>query len=251
MNVIIYSIDDTIVVFRREIYAEPHQHHALQITLAINGQFDAVVDGNEFTCRVLIIGSDQLHQVRGQTEWVMSLLINPESSFAKVVHTEILKGQSNRVLDLEFYTEVDEPLSCEQIQSIISDIRDELVGSYEAENSIDPRIVEATEMIRRLPEKKIPLQDLSRHVHLSESRFGHLFSEEIGIPLRRYLLWHRLLAALEIIGRGENFTFAAHEAGFTDSAHLGRTFNQMFGIKLSDMFANRDLIHVVRCDDSS
>ena len=77
----------------------------------------------------------------------------------------------------------------------------------------------------------------------------HLFRDVFVFPLRRYLLWHRLLFALLSVTQGENFTFAAHETGFTDSAHLSRTFNHMFGINLSDMFARRDLVHTMHCSE--
>jgi AraC-like DNA-binding protein len=252
MNVVVYVVEDTIVVFRREIYAGPHQHHALQITMGIGDQFGAVVDGNVFWCKGLVINNDQLHQVLGQAEWVVSLLINPESPFAKAVQGQLLMGESHQTFDFavdDVIGElVDKSLSCEQVQVMNGKIREALAISSDVEYSIDPRIAEAIEMIRRLPEKQIAMKDLSRHVHLSESRFGHLFREEIGIPLRRYLLWQRLLMALETIACGENFTFAAHETGFTDSAHLGRTFYRMFGIRLSDMFAHRDLIRVMQCE---
>lgn len=37
------------------------------------------------------------------------------------------------------------------------------------------------------------------------------------------------------IGEGRTLTAAAHQAGFSDSAHLTRTFYQMFGIPPSLM----------------
>jgi AraC-like DNA-binding protein len=51
----------------------------------------------------------------------------------------------------------------------------------------------------------------------------------VGIPPRRYLLWVRLMHAIEAAIGGDNLTTAAHEAGFADSAHLSRTFRRMFG----------------------
>ena len=70
---------------------------------------------------------------------------------------------------------------------------------------------------------------------LSPSRFAHLFSESVGQPFRRYLLWRKLNRAMLAVGRGASLSQAAHEGGFSDSAHLTRTFIQMWGIPPSVM----------------
>jgi len=38
------------------------------------------------------------------------------------------------------------------------------------------------------------------------------------------------MRAVEIFAGGGSLTEAAHRAGFSDSAHLSRTFRRMFGI---------------------
>jgi AraC-like DNA-binding protein len=68
---------------------------------------------------------------------------------------------------------------------------------------------------------------------LSESRFSHLFVDQIGLPFRTYVLWRRLSSAVDRMASGASLTNAAHEAGFADSAHFSRTFLRMFGIPAS------------------
>lgn len=68
---------------------------------------------------------------------------------------------------------------------------------------------------------------------LSESRFLHLFSQEMGIPWRPYLLWCRMICAVRAVLNGHSATDAAHLAGFSDSAHLSRTFRKTFGMTMS------------------
>ena len=63
----------------------------------------------------------------------------------------------------------------------------------------------------------------------SSSRFAHVFSAEVGLPFRRYVLWRRLTRAMLAVGRGHTLTAAAHACGFADSAHFTRTCYQMFG----------------------
>ncbi len=67
---------------------------------------------------------------------------------------------------------------------------------------------------------------------LSEGRFLHLFRQEMGITWRHYLLWRRLLCAVNVLLKGGSATVAAQAAGFSDSAHLSRTFHTMFGLTI-------------------
>ena len=65
------------------------------------------------------------------------------------------------------------------------------------------------------------------------------FTDQVGIPLRKYLLWRRLFDAVALLIQGENITGAAYNSGFSDSAHLSRTFKDNFGINLSKVIKNR------------
>jgi AraC-like DNA-binding protein len=81
-------------------------------------------------------------------------------------------------------------------------------------------------------------------VFLSESRLLHLFKEQIGLPIRNYILWIRLKKVVELIANGESLTYAAHEAGFSDSAHLSKIFLKSIGINPSFLIKNSKFIQV-------
>ena len=66
-------------------------------------------------------------------------------------------------------------------------------------------------------------------------RLQHLFRDQVGVPIRRYLLWHRYLTALSLLADGASVTRAAHAAGFADSAHLTRTAVRMNGFTPTKM----------------
>lgn len=95
---------------------------------------------------------------------------------------------------------------------------------------IDARVQEALATMHASTEHHLPLSALADQVALSPSRFGAVFRRDTGIPVRRYLLWLRLIDAVEALSHGENLTQAAHGASFADSAHLSRTFRRMFGM---------------------
>ena len=72
-------------------------------------------------------------------------------------------------------------------------------------------------------------RSLAAMVHVSPERFSHWFVEQTGLPLRSYLKWVRLIESLRQLAAGGSLTEAAHLGGFSDSAHLSRTFRAMLG----------------------
>lgn len=87
------------------------------------------------------------------------------------------------------------------------------------------------------------LGGLASRVGLSGSRLRHLFVEEVGVPLRKYRLWARLLRTLSAAAQipqlnndsssGSRALTAlcrlAQEQGFSDQAHMTRTFSRVLG----------------------
>ena len=69
----------------------------------------------------------------------------------------------------------------------------------------------------------------------SESRFLHLFRDELGTSLRRYRLWVRLTHAGTAIAAGDNLTTAAMKAGFASPSHLADRFKTTFGLSASQL----------------
>ncbi len=80
------------------------------------------------------------------------------------------------------------------------------------------------------PDKPLDACAALAGVHLSPSRLRHLFVEQTGLAFKTYMLWLRLVRALDLYASGVSLTQAAHEAGFSDSAHFSRIFKRTFGL---------------------
>lgn len=104
-----------------------------------------------------------------------------------------------------------------------------------AHRHIDPRIAQAARRIRDDPAATIPSAELAAAAGLSESRFLHLFRDELGTSLRRYRLWIRLTQAGTAIAAGDNLTTAAMKAGFASPSHLADRFKTTFGLSASQL----------------
>jgi AraC-like DNA-binding protein len=86
-----------------------------------------------------------------------------------------------------------------------------------------------------LDRRNVSLVRLAEVGELSTSRFMHVFTESVGIPLRPYLLWLRVQRAAGALASGSTATKAAYLAGFADAPHMTRTFRRMLGMAPRDL----------------
>lgn len=129
------------------------------------------------------------------------------------------------------------PEEDETLQSILQALLNQIAGDDVVLEPLDHRIAEVVTYIDELEEKRVAAGQLAEQIALSESRFLHLFKNELQMTVRKYLQWKRTMDAAQKVVEGKSATEAAHAAGFTDSAHLARVFRQMFGITLTAAFA--------------
>lgn len=113
---------------------------------------------------------------------------------------------------------------------------------------LDARVEAALSFLRESPERYGSIEALAEKVHLSSSRLAHIFKSEVGVPVRRYVLWAKMRRALDLAIGGESLTSAALSAGFADSAHLSRTVRSMTGIAPESLFRHRNRL-IVHKDD--
>ncbi len=226
-----------------------HKHHALQITLADKKEFIIKIRNETIQTRSLLLNSNCEHMLIGKDDAQALLLIEPETTAGKVLR-KYLGNNPFRI----FVPNTD---ICELIKSklhgeaclfnIINLMISHLDIDIDFQLHIDERINKVLKIIDGTDEKKLRINDLARYISLSASRLQHIFKGQTGISIKKYLKWKRLIDGINIIAGGKNFTFASHESGFADSAHMSRTFKDMFGINLSDIFHNSRSIQVFIC----
>lgn len=98
---------------------------------------------------------------------------------------------------------------------------------------LDPRVALVRGHLKDTFKSAPSVAALAARVGLSEGRLTHLFTQQLGVPLRRYVSWLRLRHVVYLYMLTGSLTAAAHEAGFADSAHLSRTFRSEFGLRPS------------------
>ncbi|WP_046354117.1 helix-turn-helix domain-containing protein [Pseudoalteromonas luteoviolacea] len=225
-----------ILLHGASIDADEHQHIAMQVVWP-DRDSTCTLAGKAFH-KVVIIDSNTPHCLKMQSGWV--LLVEPHSVLGECLK-EQLSGQSLKLLSAE--ANLKPPLFHSDASTIFFKALAELIprgGMLDSQlNTItDPRInCLLAELNSCFSGECIkPLQwrakEVAQKYHLSESRFLHLFSGQVGISWRPYLLWRRMLCALLTMQKGASATEAAFSAGFSDSAHLSRTFKNTFGMTI-------------------
>jgi AraC family transcriptional regulator of arabinose operon len=92
---------------------------------------------------------------------------------------------------------------------------------------VDPRI---ERVIARLDQDaSLGVAQLAAEVCVSRDRLSHLFTQEMGLPLRKYTQSLKIREAARHFGKGLSLTQIAAAAGFSDSAHFSKSWAQAYG----------------------
>jgi AraC family transcriptional regulator len=219
-----------------------HAHHAVQISIGLSGPVRLRhADEDWMQAGGGVVLPDVEHAFDPLGSEVAMIFVDPESSEGRwlrdsldrpilLVDTGAL-GDHLTALARFRHERPDATAAAATITGVVR----RLCAGPPPLHSMDPRIVHALRVIREGDVRQMALEEAARSVFLSGSRFAHLFKEEVGLPFRRYMLWRKLSRAMSEFGRGASLTDAAHAAGFADSAHLTRTWRQMFGLSPSMM----------------
>jgi AraC family transcriptional regulator len=218
----------------------PHDHHAIQITLALGtaGSFHmrGASDSAPRRFTGAVVMPHYRHEFDGLDGSIAHIFVEPETThgyalkkrFAgnKLVELPVSIESQARALSHLFESDAGDAAIVDASRRII----DDLTGAYSSESAVDARIAAAISFIADRLTSTVSLTDVAAAVHLSPSRFRHLFVKETGTAYRAYVLWLRINRAASAMHDGNSWTEAAHAAGFADSAHMSRTFRRVFGV---------------------
>jgi AraC-like DNA-binding protein len=79
------------------------------------------------------------------------------------------------------------------------------------------------------PMKRMSQSELAQRLRLGRTQAMRAFKAATGMTFRGFKRWNALCAATQHIAEGQLVRTAAMDAGFSDTAHLTRTFRTAFG----------------------
>lgn len=228
----------------RHVSTAPHRHFTAAITISLEGpiryrasEAEPWIETQGFAAR-----SNAALECDTGDELVINMQLDPEKSDVRALNVLDFGGREVMSLPDAMMTPLVEKLrrihatpdmkGMDLQQAVLSAIHDQPVRP----RLFDPRVARVLQRLKDAVPEALSSAELARGVGLSEGRLIHLFAEQLGVPLRRYVLALRLRRTLFFLSRGHTLTDAAQEAGFSDSAHLTRVYREMYGLPPSKMF---------------
>jgi AraC-like DNA-binding protein len=236
----------------RSIANKPHRHFTASLIFALRGSFRGRFGGSPWrSMRGVLVAPNLDQQLDARGCDLVICQIDPETNaYARLSGTLARRGPvwalpSELVAQLCAGTE--ETLARSGFR--VSELWDFIIGHVNGHGReplrLDARVARVLEMLKADLCARTTVGSLAAAVRLSPSRLVHLFNAQMGMSLRRYVLWLRMRQVVFSLALGRTLTDASHEAGFADSAHLCRTFRSMFGLSLSSLFRSSGVKFVV------
>lgn len=212
-----------------------HAHRAYQLVVHAGAPFVVDAHGQPMAGPVVVVDPDAEHAYRDRRDHVVVVYVDPASAAG-----ERLRRRPDHV-DLR--------VDIHPVSSIIGALRPD--NWSRAEETVqrvvsmmcDPSpdvpmawwrhpVIDAA--LNRLPalegEAGVDIDVLAAEVGIPAQRLAQVFTAEVGMPVRSYVAWMRLVVAMENLVVGSSLSAAARVAGFSDDATFTSVFRAMFGI---------------------
>jgi len=206
-----------------------HKHPCYEFVFAIGGTFVIQVGDNIYEdIRCCLLKANTPHRI---LDFTSSLRI-------------VMKERSLIYFDDYFLMNKDDVSYVSRDEMITKNIFDSLSALDDNVNiyqGYDHRIIKCLKKLTYNDlDYSLLIGSLTNDVHLSASRLSHLFKEQVGVSIKKFLVWSKLKKAFNhILYSGCTMHEAAYYAGFYDQAHLSKAFKEFFGVVPSDMYNSR------------
>lgn len=210
-----------------------HAHHAFQLSLALRGAIRLHFQDHVLAGAAVLVAPDVEHALEAHG-LVANLFIEPESRLGRILSAALGENPAMAMPEIGDHAVAMEAAFRASAPSALRGagqaLMDRLAGGTPKPDQ-DRRVRRMIQWARdHLDSPSLSVAQAAKQVALSPSRASHLFVENTGLQFRTYVLWLRLVQAVDAHVAGMSLTQAAQEAGFSDSAHLSRTFKRMFGL---------------------
>jgi len=237
----------------RFLYVTPEIHSGLTARSTATLLLSAVgkpfrlegLDGESVRCEAALVAPHVPRRLDVDGGGLLSLNLEPATPAFRMLSPRI--GERGiQVLDPRpfgklrdlFQPALDGELDAEQLRRLCTCLVERVAGGPERCEALDPRVERVMQAIRENAESQ-SLARLSALACLSPDRLTHLFAQQVGLSIKRYALWGKVRRSVALIGGTPRLTDVALSGGFTDAAHMSRTFQSYFGLQPS--FVSRQI----------
>lgn len=199
--------------------ADTHSHCMLQMFLGIEENIEIIVNEKLVKCNCIAVDKNISHSFSARKKVYYSAIIEPTSIYAEQL--------TSKMSDFGYWIYDNDGLEKLRQQGtflIYNSSKEQYLRFMEMLNNYlnipitlknyDDRITELLNLLRTCNCDNHTISSFADKVSLSASRLSHLFKEQIGIPLKSYILFHQMECAFRELLSGKNVTEASMIAGF-------------------------------------
>lgn len=257
-NSTLFLSGDCAIYIGRPLVPDTHSHYATQLSISIGSPLVLKTErsSGSIECDGVVIGKNLEHSINADSGiQILMFIENGILTFSDSLNSLDSKASFNDQILMSFQkpsaalaAAIHNSLNSEEPTLFFEELIEQLVKhfglSLKQDSIKDSRISKILNWINSEQKLTKSIKQIADSISLSESRLQHLFKKEVGIPIRRYMLWRKLKHVVYGVTKGQSLTDAAHESGFSDSAHFSRTFRSMFGISPSSIFSPKKKLKV-------
>ena len=239
----IYEAKNHILIEGNHINPESHRHLAEHIIISKDKNMMVETQEKTFFCSGVYIPSGIIHKVETNGASVLVFLYDSTTGVAKCgSDTEPI---ADSICD-KIIAEYSAFLKNDMCYAVFEENVIRLLGlPIPRSCAIDVRIGAAVKYIEENLSEKLTCGVVADRTGLSESRFSHLFREQVGMPFSAYVIYQRIMYVyFQIIRSGKNITEAAITAGFYSSGHFADVNRRVFGLSASRVLEKMEFMKV-------
>jgi AraC-like DNA-binding protein len=230
------------------IEADRHRHWLMQFFLGGPKELNIEVNHERIPCGAVIVNTHTMHRFEPNGEPNFTMLVDPVSELGQK-----FKGLLSERPYYVFPDHETNALRRAFRNALEKGGKEDILGfarsmaaffADAAPRHFDDRVSRVLVLLDECAheDEARQLGYFSSKTGLSASRLAHLFKEETGIPLKSYIVLHKLRKAYNYIFDGENFTAAALKAGFGSPSHFAYTNKLMTGMSATGILKNSEFL---------
>ena len=234
----IYEAENYILIHSGYHDPAAHRHQAAHAIISLGSDFETRAGECECRCKGIVIPAKMRHEICSNDMPMLVFLFDSTTPAARnITEPARIPDEIAETIALEYRKF--ETTGTAQAYKIFENTFTKLLGMTDFKYEItDKRILNAISYISNNITQELRCADLAGLSQLSESRFSHLFKEQMGMTFASYMVFRRLMCGYAAIIKGCSITEAALYAGFSGSSHFADVNRKVFGISAKDITKN-------------
>ncbi len=234
MNRIYWDLD-RISVLTDTMDASSHSHAMMQFFICTEGKLNLKVGKERPDASCILVNKNVRHSFKAGGKICLTVMIEPVSDLGLALDV-FLGDKDHHIVDqakAEILTGCVIRMKDHPGKEAYDDLMEAFYGCFgllPSHKQLDSRILSFLEMLDHCSCDDHSIESYAEKLNISASRLSHLFSEQVGIPLKKYLRLHQLERAFEEILQGNSITKSALDAGFDSPSHFAAVVKSLMGL---------------------